>query len=263
MIKKITLCAIVGLMSHFGSAQCDADTVARFNLGDFPATSSSGVTITESGSNSGALGPYSPTGCSTASIEGGSFFLNGGNDVVLTFSQAVSEVSIALGVFDTGESGTVTTNNGVPTLSSNCGSADFVITNNTYSQVGARSNPVLKITIPAGATTVTITNTGNSLGGNATSTVDVLDCITVFTLGVGESDLLGAGSISVFPNPAQNEMQVTGLKQDEPYTIYNVLGAKVDSGIASDGTTINVQDLNNGVYFIKLNNGSTARFVKR
>lgn len=70
-------------------------------------------------------------------------------------------------------------------------------------------------------------------------------------------------SIRVFPNPSSDYIQVTGLSQPEKYTVYTMLGTEVKSGLVAEGEKINIQSLANGIYFMKLNNGQTLKFVKQ
>ena len=47
------------------------------------------------------------------------------------------------------------------------------------------------------------------------------------------------------------------------YTIYNILGAKISSGVVSNANnSININDFANGTYLLRLNNESAFKFVK-
>ncbi len=67
--------------------------------------------------------------------------------------------------------------------------------------------------------------------------------------------------ISIHPNPAKDAIQINGL-HEEDYTIYNLMGAQVARGSVSDHQDINIQNLVQGVYLLKLENGNTIKFVK-
>jgi hypothetical protein len=263
-MKKITLsifiiCSIV----HFGQAQCDSETVAHYNTGDFPFTSTSGVEVTMGGTNSGILGPYSAFGCSLATIEANSIRLDPGDGLILNFSEAISKITLAVGVMNTYENGTITTNNGDPILSSNC-SGDLTITGNAFEQVGALASPVITVTIPNGATSITISSFASTQGGgNGVFTVDVLDCITkASTLSIDGLLESNYNDLSIFPNPSTDFIQISGLTKAENYKVYNVLGEEVNNGIISDNEKINVINLTNGLYFLKFENGNTLKFLK-
>nr|WP_055446585.1 T9SS type A sorting domain-containing protein [Lacinutrix mariniflava] len=69
--------------------------------------------------------------------------------------------------------------------------------------------------------------------------------------------------ISIFPNPANSTINVSGLTTKQNYTIYNILGAKISIGeISNINNSINVNDFANGIYLLKFNNGNTLKFVK-
>jgi hypothetical protein len=71
-------------------------------------------------------------------------------------------------------------------------------------------------------------------------------------------------SIRVYPNPVNYELKIKNyeLKENTVIEIYNVVGQKVGAyPCGRPETTINVQHLPNGMYFIKIGN-MTARFVK-
>ena len=75
---------------------------------------------------------------------------------------------------------------------------------------------------------------------------------------------VGAGSVSVYPNPANETLHV-----DAPgataYEIFNNIGNTVDQG-PLDGKSINIAALPAGIYFIKIvgdNDAVTRRFVKQ
>jgi len=67
----------------------------------------------------------------------------------------------------------------------------------------------------------------------------------------------------VFPNPSNDFISISGLTTPEPYTIYNMLGVAVGSGIVADGQKIDVANLPNAVYGLKFDSGKTLKFVKR
>jgi hypothetical protein len=265
MKKKITLSIlIICSIIHFGQAQCNSETVAHYNMGDFPFTSTSNVVVTMSGTNSGTLGPYSAYGCSTATAEANTIRLDPGNGLILGFSQTVYEISLVMGVMNTYENGTITTNNGLPTLSSNCATTDLAITGNAFEQIGALASPVIKITIPNGATSITINCLSSTQGGgNGVFTVDVLDCIsTTPILGINDFIELNSNNLSIYPNPSTDFIQISGLTKADDYKIYNVIGAEVNNGIISDNEKINIQYLTNGLYFLKFKEGNTIKFLK-
>lgn len=163
--------------TYISIAQCDPAAVAHYNMGDFPFVSTTGVTVTMGGTNSGTLGPYTPYGCSPASCDANTIRIDPGDALTFNFSVPVYDVSFVSGVMNTYENGMITTNNGSATLTSNC-PTDLLITGNAFEQVGGLASPVIRVQIPSGATSITINCLPPTQGsGNGVFTVDLLDCI--------------------------------------------------------------------------------------
>jgi hypothetical protein len=76
-------------------------------------------------------------------------------------------------------------------------------------------------------------------------------------------------ALSVYPNPTGDQLFVTAEENIEAVTIYNVLGAMVcdeQNVMNNEQFTMNVSDLNSGVYFVKVrtaNTESVRRIVKK
>jgi hypothetical protein len=68
---------------------------------------------------------------------------------------------------------------------------------------------------------------------------------------------------SLFPNPVSDTFEISGIIDNQNYTIYSVLGTKIQTGIVSKNQKIDVQNFYTGVYFIKFENGETIKFVKK
>ncbi len=79
--------------------------------------------------------------------------------------------------------------------------------------------------------------------------------------------LLNDSKISVFPNPAQNIINLTGLAVNSIISITDVSGQAVISEIAnSDTHTINISNLNQATYFVKIvneNNVTVKKIIKK
>ncbi len=69
-------------------------------------------------------------------------------------------------------------------------------------------------------------------------------------------------TISLYPNPSSEFIQINGLTKTKNYTIFSVLGSEINSGVISDNDKINIQGLTNGLYFLKFENGNTLKFIK-
>ncbi|OEK07655.1 hypothetical protein A8C32_16885 [Flavivirga aquatica] len=241
---------------------CDSETVAHYNIGDFPFTSTTGVEVTMGGTNSGTLGPYSAFGCSPATIEANTIRLDPGDELILNFSETITKITLAVGVMNTYENGTITTNNGDPILSSNC-NGDLAITGNAFEQVGALASPVITVSIPGGATSITISSLASTQGGgNGVFTVDVLDCIEPGgTLSVEEQS--NFKNVFLSPNPSNNFIKLSGLVKSENYKVYDYLGKELLRGSIENKEKIDVQNLKNGLYFMKFQNGNIIKFIKK
>ncbi len=57
---------------------------------------------------------------------------------------------------------------------------------------------------------------------------------------------------SVFPNPSSNYFTITGVGNNCSVSIYDILGKKLSTQIINDNERINVFDLANGLYLVKL-----------
>lgn len=69
-------------------------------------------------------------------------------------------------------------------------------------------------------------------------------------------------SAKIYPNPSHNYLKVSGLTEVTGYTIYNILGKQLASGITANNQNINIQNLSNGIYLLKLTNNEALRFIK-
>ncbi len=85
--------------------------------------------------------------------------------------------------------------------------------------------------------------------------------LTTITLGVDVLEL-NYTKLNLFPNPSSNYIKISGLIKNEKYTICNVIGIRKKSGnIYND--KINIENLPNGLYLIKFDNGNTLKFIKK
>lgn len=81
------------------------------------------------------------------------------------------------------------------------------------------------------------------------------------TLSVADFDL--NSGFKIYPNPATNSINITGLSAAENYTMYNVLGVKVKSGTIHNNESILIEDLQEGLYYLNLDSGTTKKFIKK
>ncbi|WP_430409776.1 T9SS type A sorting domain-containing protein [Kordia sp.] len=91
------------------------------------------------------------------------------------------------------------------------------------------------------------------------------DNFSIGTAGVLSVDDVTQNSkdVALFPNPTNDFIEISGIETEEDYIIYNTLGMIVKQGIVADRKKINVTDLKSAVYFLKIGNTDTKRFVKQ
>lgn len=68
--------------------------------------------------------------------------------------------------------------------------------------------------------------------------------------------------ISLYPNPSNKLITISGLKANDNFKIYSTIGLEVKSGNISNQNEIDIKDFTNGVYFLKFENGNTLKFIK-
>ncbi|HKK61034.1 MAG TPA: T9SS type A sorting domain-containing protein [Bacteroidales bacterium] len=83
--------------------------------------------------------------------------------------------------------------------------------------------------------------------------------LTVEETAVGMDDVV-VNAFSLYPNPSENTLNIRTENFVEKYSIYNACGSKVMEG---SGSTIDVSPLESGMYFIRMNDSSTSKFIKR
>ena len=70
------------------------------------------------------------------------------------------------------------------------------------------------------------------------------------------------GEISIYPNPADNILYIEGNNAEYTYVMYNGMGQVVANGTAHGTVQINVNDMSQGVYFIRLTTGTQVYVEK-
>lgn len=68
--------------------------------------------------------------------------------------------------------------------------------------------------------------------------------------------------VKLFPNPSSEFIRVSGLTTTVNYSIYNILGKQVKDGSISNQEEVQIKNLNSGLYFLRLDNGNTIKFIK-
>jgi len=76
------------------------------------------------------------------------------------------------------------------------------------------------------------------------------------------SQLRTEAPIKIDPVPTTDFIQISGLKQVQKYQIYNTTGILIRSGIIANNDRINVENLDKGLYLLKIDNKQTTPFIK-
>ena len=80
------------------------------------------------------------------------------------------------------------------------------------------------------------------------------------TLSTNENSTVS--DVKLHPNPTSDFIEISGLTETENYTLHNISGAKINSGIISVNEKIDIKKLINGVYFLRFENGNSIKFIK-
>ncbi|WP_298319429.1 T9SS type A sorting domain-containing protein [uncultured Aquimarina sp.] len=103
-------------------------------------------------------------------------------------------------------------------------------------------------------------NGGGNFGGTGTNIEfrDILiDNITGTTLSIIDFDF---STVSVYPNPTSDLITISGLNNIEEITIHNTLGQLVKN--VKNTNTVDISDLENGIYFLETNNQLKRKVLK-
>ena len=114
---------------------------------------------------------------------------------------------------------------------------------------------------------VTITANSGTTFAPTINSISALSNGSQGLLGDGDDEFDFDGDFLLYPNPVQTILNVKMLDASDAFTyrIFNMVGQTLRNGDLSS-TSIDVQNLQSGVYFIEINNGeefSTQRFIKK
>lgn len=68
---------------------------------------------------------------------------------------------------------------------------------------------------------------------------------------------------TIYPNPSSRSIKIQGIYKEQTYKIYNLIGAEVLRGSINFNENIEIHNLKKGLYFLKLENGNTIKFIKK
>lgn len=78
------------------------------------------------------------------------------------------------------------------------------------------------------------------------------------------SPLLGMPNIKAYPNPANNELNVTGISENTGYRLLSITGEQILQGILLQGnSTISMKNLAAGIYILEMTTSNGERCVAR
>lgn len=132
---------------------------------------------------------------------------------------------------------------------------------------GLTTNSPFAITVPTdaiiGTTTMRVTTKYASASGPCENSHDAeVEDYAVNVLASLSVDEFGLSGVSIFPNPANNVINIKGLETTLiNVEVYTVTGQKVIS-TSTNLETINVSTIASGVYFLKLNADDAAKTFK-
>jgi hypothetical protein len=82
--------------------------------------------------------------------------------------------------------------------------------------------------------------------------------VTTSTVGIRD---ISKQLIYIYPNPAKSAFTIQGVKERCVYSLSNLSGRILVSGITSQVTTVDVQHLESGIYFLQLGNHGTFKIL--
>ena len=94
-----------------------------------------------------------------------------------------------------------------------------------------------------------------AVDANGSMSAPVSAIVVIEFTGVEENEV----SFGVYPNPAESELNINSNAASYEYQMINSVGQVVMSGVANGNVKLNVSELNNGVYFLKvIANGNSS-----
>ncbi len=153
-------------------------------------------------------------------------------------------------IFDTGDMYTLPDFTDGVVVTDNCDS------NRTAFATTITQSPVSGTLLGAGDHVITLTATDENAN----------EQITTFTITVTD-DILSVGEnteevFTLYPNPAKQQFQVSGFSGEAVLSIYDVNGRSLLIEKVDAGQSISIQELPNGVYFVKIAIGNTYKTIR-
>ena len=113
-------------------------------------------------------------------------------------------------------------------------------------------------------TAVKLSETKNNYTGSGC--VNALDAVNAVEEYDNIAENINDDKLNIYPNPAENEIYISSENRILDVTIYNVNGQQINSQrttVNGQQSTVNVSDLNAGIYFVKIktDNGETVKKI--
>ena len=89
----------------------------------------------------------------------------------------------------------------------------------------------------------------------------IMSDVWSFTTGTSGIHDNKATNYNVYPNPAQDEIRISGVNGTVHYSVHNMLGTKLFDGIAENNSKINISHLHKGMYIV-LMQAKPVKFIK-
>jgi hypothetical protein len=106
----------------------------------------------------------------------------------------------------------------------------------------------------------TVSITFADSGGHLSSLVLTVEAYDVGSLAVDET-LMEPNKLKVYPNPSTGQVQVKGAEMGSLISIYLITGVRVFTS-KYDGLPINLDQLDSGLYFVKVDNKTLKLIIK-
>ena len=92
----------------------------------------------------------------------------------------------------------------------------------------------------------------------------LIDNVSIFDKSTLSTNQLenNSNTITAYPNPSTDFIEISGFKVKENYTIYNILGESVLNGSIQEKEQIDLRNLTNGIYILKTENAKALKIIK-
>ena len=99
---------------------------------------------------------------------------------------------------------------------------------------------------------------GYNMNTLMSSSIYKMECGTTSTTEIELS------SWSVFPNPAQSQFQISGLKENDRVTVFDMQGKLIETwtNVSNSNMTINTENWSSGLYNVQVQNGNKTSQTK-